>query len=1306
MKTIRNLSLPLLLLALAACGSHEQGVARISFSFDPRAPKLNHPAFLFVRVVENMTVTLGGKDAVPFDPTTGATLDPITIPNGNNRVVIAEIHDGSAQDSRVLYYGLSAPFSISPGKTTDVTVVLELTAPPGGASVTIVTPTPRYVRDPMVPLLLVSDTAVKARISNYVSFPPSVPGISDVPTQTVALDAATAVPMAGGLVGHMVTWNLNAGLGDPCTLRDYCPRQVFVRFIDAKAYESETKTSSIVLDTKPPSVIAGSVFVGISPPPNNPLHAVGKATYGSTASVSFTLSELVQGGPIVSSASAMHWGCMGSALSYQCATQIPMSAAEGMESVQITATDLAGNMGQFVVGSFGVDTTPPAIPDTSPGKIVYTRIPWGRGSSVAVSRYTLRGAMGAVEPSATLVAYNGPDTATGEEIGRTTAQPDGSFNAFDLVRADRDQVFVVAIDSAGNQSGASPGSPGVQATPVRDTEWIATLSKSAMFNPHRAASVPALRPSLAQDRDSEHDFTADDAARVSGRGGGSVEVSYGAPWLPIGLSAVNPRVQTEHAMAFDRARGVLVLFGGEFTDVTNVGSPAAPTNDTWEWDGHSWIKATPLGESPSPRFSHQLVYDAARGETILFGGTDGQNDLSDTWAWDGSRWAQLATTTATVPPPRHAHQMTYDSARGRVVLFGGIQFNGLALLADTWEWDGDRWIRKTTPGPIARASAALAYDRSRQRTVLFGGSVVTAYLNDAWEWDGAAWSHAQTSSIAPLSRNNMAMAYDEGTSRIVLFGGDALGQNLNGPVFGDAYAYNGVRWSKLSANFAPGITQHAMAYDSVRNELVVFGGIGSAANAIFSDTLISSAQGWKKVTPTGVAPPARERGAVAFDAPRGDLLLYGGLAVDFSPLFDTWTFDGYNWTPAACLDAMGVQCDAMCNDHLGNPCYPLAGGAVMAPDLARNTIVLAGLTDPTNPAAPESLYAWNGTRWLTPTTTTAVPVERDVTAMAYDSARRRTFLFGGLGTDMLGLPLPLADGWASNGRSWTHSGPIPVTGATPSARYGHAMASDGARGLVVLFGGAVNDPTGALVENADTWEWNGARAHWTKASTASMTPPPPRLSHRLVFDSARNRTLMFGGENFAGAVFGDLWQWDGTSWIQVPLAGARPAARARPSFAYDPQRHAIVLFGGFTTAAVSDTWELKVRGDDRPGAVFDIDWTKANQANGAITAIEVDAFAGGTGYADMAGGASQPGAAAEAWDAYAGSWIGWGANTASSTAIDALTAATSTSTPASHFVDGQGQIHVRIAPKTGVGQGGAFPDLMIDDFALIVRYRR
>lgn len=54
--------------------------------------------------------------------------------------------------------------------------------------------------------------------------------------------------------------------------------------------------------------------------------------------------------------------------------------------------------------------------------------------------------------------------------------------------------------------------------------------------------------------------------------------------------------------------------------------------------------------------------------------------MGDTWTYDGTTWTQLQITG---PSPRCFVKMVYDSARNRIVLFGG--WNGTQMVDDTWE---------------------------------------------------------------------------------------------------------------------------------------------------------------------------------------------------------------------------------------------------------------------------------------------------------------------------------------------------------------------------------------------------------------------------------------------------------------------------------------------------------------------------------------------------------------------------------------------------------------------------------------------
>jgi hypothetical protein len=61
---------------------------------------------------------------------------------------------------------------------------------------------------------------------------------------------------------------------------------------------------------------------------------------------------------------------------------------------------------------------------------------------------------------------------------------------------------------------------------------------------------------------------------------------------------------------------------------------------TWTWDGATWTRAP--GAGFSPRNGHAVAYDAARGRLVLFGGYDGVRDTAELWEWDGTVWRQFA----------------------------------------------------------------------------------------------------------------------------------------------------------------------------------------------------------------------------------------------------------------------------------------------------------------------------------------------------------------------------------------------------------------------------------------------------------------------------------------------------------------------------------------------------------------------------------------------------------------------------------------------------------------------------------------
>jgi hypothetical protein len=301
-------------------------------------------------------------------------------------------------------------------------------------------------------------------------------------------------------------------------------------------------------------------------------------------------------------------------------------------------------------------------------------------------------------------------------------------------------------------------------------------------------------------------------------------------------TAPSPRFGNE--MAYDAVRNEVVLFGG--------GSHIGIFGDTWTWDGTNWAQKFPAMR-PSARIDHALAFDVVRGQTVLFGGFCVDRGIcNDTWVWDGTNWTQRFPSTS--PSARSVHAMAYDAAQGQVVLFGGRNFLGVAL-NDTWIWDGTTWTQKfPSVSPPSRGNHAMAYDTVRNEVVLFGGAGGVDIFRDTWTWDGATWRQ-RFPATSPSARVRHAMAFDAARGQTVLFGG----QEASRATFaaGDTWTWDGTTWTQqISATSPSARTQHRMAYDSLRGQVVLFGGATCVIACELNETWV-----WPTVAPVDTSPP-------------------------------------------------------------------------------------------------------------------------------------------------------------------------------------------------------------------------------------------------------------------------------------------------------------------------------------------------------------------------------------------------------------------------------------------------------------------
>lgn len=306
---------------------------------------------------------------------------------------------------------------------------------------------------------------------------------------------------------------------------------------------------------------------------------------------------------------------------------------------------------------------------------------------------------------------------------------------------------------------------------------------------------------------------------------------------------------------------------------------------------------------PSARYAHAMTYDSKRSVVVMMGGYDAQDKRNvSTLEWDGAKWTHVSKDG---PIPREQHAMAFDAARGVTVLFGGygtgkphdppVSEYESPVKSETWTWDGKAWSLRTSKGPQARYWHAMAYDAPRESVLMFGGRVHIddalddrtgirrpVQLGDTWTWDGERWTKRNVSG--PKARWGHAMAYDSKRGVVVLFGGIAE-KSLSNPdpsnsiddeVFGDTWEWDGENWTRRAS------PSPKWRYEN--NEWVQYDG-------------------------NYIGPPPRAFHTMAYHEERGTVVLYGGYngrggsdtyglrgwgGVVFS---DAWEWDGERWKP-------------------------------------------------------------------------------------------------------------------------------------------------------------------------------------------------------------------------------------------------------------------------------------------------------------------------------------------------------------------------------------------------------------------------
>ena len=313
-------------------------------------------------------------------------------------------------------------------------------------------------------------------------------------------------------------------------------------------------------------------------------------------------------------------------------------------------------------------------------------------------------------------------------------------------------------------------------------------------------------------------------------------------------------------------------------------------------------------------------------------------------------------------------------------------------------------------------------------------------------------------------------------------------------------------WTQRFPANQPAFTRfQAAAYDSWHDVAIFFGGTDASATVGINETWVYdyATNIWTNMTPTatGSIPPLY-KASMSFDSKRGVAILTGGTNSDTGLDEDAtyeYNYSSNTWTAKADMPDVKIKHG-------------------MAYDIANDkTLSFAGWRNTFGGADVNTIYIYNysSNSWASPDPDTKPHIREfgAETAMAYDTLRNVSWIFGGYAADI-----------------------------------------------------------SATLE--DLWMYNytvGNQGNWTNYTNASN--PRDREGHAMVYLEWDDALLLHSGRNSGGGYYNDTWLYNlsNNTWVNLSLS-TTPGPRRQAAMVYSPRYKVAIFFGGYYGSPFSDTW--------------------------------------------------------------------------------------------------------------------------------------
>lgn len=549
-------------------------------------------------------------------------------------------------------------------------------------------------------------------------------------------------------------------------------RPVTVRAADWAGNEALT-SRAVLLDFRPPALVSARIFY--VPSTNNPLPRVERAGPGTLARVVVVADETLSTAvaPQLFVAGATLTPAIQGDATATFELIVGAQTPNGSHALAVTWQDELGNPTRVGLGTvrLEVDTVAPRL-NVRQALVRYLRAPVGSSAAEDLGGHILgpgplaelaptdpRSPADALSPLAFTVDGGLPpallqfwgDAQASLLLASVSPRADGAWPRAELGRPEVEQIWVTALDDAGNVSG-----------PVRLDTMVDVVT--AGVDPLGSVPFPALSiheagapNTLPLDGGIARSLARDPALQGLD---GATHVRQAVPrFWPLG----GPQGHSP-AAAYDSVRAVVVVL---------------VSGETWEFDGQwRWV----AGGGPD-RFGAQMAYDPLREVMVLVGGCFPRygycagpgSESFETWEYSAGVWSpRPAAPEQTLSGDR----LFFDPAGGRMLL----------AAAGLYAYDGLGWTT-VTPSGYSSTSHAAYFDGQSYR-----------FLSSATV---GTWGGVDAVTYAALGANQLppfgGAAYDPLRAQVLHFGGYSGGGAASSGLF--ILDASGGRQEPIPANF-------------------------------------------------------------------------------------------------------------------------------------------------------------------------------------------------------------------------------------------------------------------------------------------------------------------------------------------------------------------------------------------------------------------------------------------------------------------------------------------------------------------------